>query len=57
MKESISKNLKQNPDYGLALRKAAGFAAGLALVTLEVLRELFVSMEGQDGEERRLHDS
>jgi hypothetical protein len=57
MKERISKNLKRNPDYGLVLRKAGGFAAGLALVTLEVLRELFVSIESQDGEQRRLHDS
>ena len=30
---------------------------GLAVTLFGVLRELFVSMENQDDEERRLHDS
>jgi hypothetical protein len=57
MNESISNNLKRNPGYGLVLRKAGGFVVGVALVTLEVLRELIVAMKNKEDEERRLHDS
>ena len=57
----MTKRATHNEDWtariGFVLRKVGVLVLGLGVALLDALRELFVSMEVQHGDERRLHDS
>lgn len=57
MNKYVRSNRAWLADVGRVLRKSGVFTVGLATVVLGVLRELFVSTEIRQDEERRLHDS
>lgn len=57
MNKYVRSNRARLADVGRVLRKSGVFTVGLATVVLGVLRELFVSTEIRQDEERRLHDS
>ncbi len=57
MNKYVSNNRARLADVRLVLSKSGVFTVGLATTLLGVLRELFVSTEIRQDEERRLHDS
>lgn len=57
MNKRLTNNRERPAGLGLALRKVGVFTVGLAIALLGVLRDLFVSTETRQDEERRLHDS